>query len=75
MPAAGTVMWSVSEGIEMAREDGNYFEDRAEEELRRARNAPHPGAARAHYIMAGHYLDIVHNGRESWMAAVQRDIG
>jgi hypothetical protein len=59
----------------MAREDRNYFEGRAEEELRRARNAPHPDAARAHYIMAGHYLDIVHNGRESWMVAVQRNIG
>ncbi|MGK6356262.1 hypothetical protein ACMGDH_13690 [Sphingomonas sp. DT-207] len=35
----------------------NYFYDRAEAELEAAQNADHPAAVRAHYLLAGHYLD------------------
>lgn len=41
-------------------EDLRYFENRAEQELRRAEQADHPDAARAHYLLAGYYLDLVH---------------
>lgn len=48
-----------------ARRDGNpapsadrsYYRTRAEAELTRARGASHPGAARAHYLIAGFYMD------------------
>lgn len=44
-----------------SRKDAVYFRDRAEQELRRAEQADHPDAARAHYQLAGYYLDLVHN--------------
>ena len=43
------------------REDRLYFQERAEQEIRRAERADHPDAARAHYQLAGFYLDLVHN--------------
>jgi hypothetical protein len=43
------------------REDRLYFQQRAEQEIRRAELADHPDAARAHYQLAGFYLDLVHN--------------
>jgi hypothetical protein len=48
----------------MGQDERLYFAKRAEAELALARTAPHPNAARAHYIIAGHYLDRAHNGRE-----------
>lgn len=44
-----------------SRKDLQYFRDRAEQELGRAERADHPDAARAHYQLAGYYLDLVHN--------------
>jgi len=44
-----------------SRDDVRYFQERAEEEIRRARRAEHPDAARAHSELAGYYLDLVHN--------------
>lgn len=41
--------------------DRFYFQERAEQEIRRAELADHPDAARAHYLLAGFYLDLVHN--------------
>jgi len=41
--------------------DLRYFEERAEQEIRRAGLADHPDAARAHALLAGYYLDLVHN--------------
>ena len=38
-------------------EDSDYFERRAETELALAQAADHPNAVRAHYVMAGRYLD------------------
>ena len=37
--------------------DPNYLYYRAEEELELAQQAEHPAAAKAHYLLAGHYLD------------------
>lgn len=41
-------------------EDKDYFYDRAEAELEAAQRALSPEAVRAHYILAGHYLDKVY---------------
>jgi uncharacterized protein YfeS len=41
-------------------ENGDYYLDRAEAELALARAAAHPAAARAHYFLAGYYLDKAH---------------
>ena len=42
--------------------DTEYFQKRAEDELARAQASDHPGVVRAHYMMAGFYLDRAHNG-------------
>jgi hypothetical protein len=41
----------------MKQEPDTYFYDRAEAELELAQSAEHPAAVRAHYLLAGHYLD------------------
>lgn len=45
----------------MSAEDQVYYQSRAESELRLAEQAAHPEAARAHAMLAGYYLDRVHN--------------
>lgn len=45
----------------MTADNLEYFQKRAEAELELAQSAAHANAVRAHYMMAGHYLDIVHN--------------
>jgi len=37
--------------------DPDYLYYRAEEELELAQQAEHPAAVKAHYLLAGHYLD------------------
>jgi hypothetical protein len=37
-----------------------YFEQRAEAELSLAQSANHPAVVRAHYLMAGFYLDRIY---------------
>jgi hypothetical protein len=44
----------------MDGDDKNYFLSRAEAELEQAQRASHPGAVRAHYHLANHYLDRVY---------------
>ena len=44
----------------MADEDRLYYLGRAEAELAQAHEARHPDAARAHYYLAGYYLDRAH---------------
>jgi hypothetical protein len=44
----------------MSTDDRSYFEHRAEMELEMAQRAEHPEAVRAHYLMAGLYLDKIH---------------
>jgi len=44
----------------MSVDDRAYYELRAEAELELAQRAEHPAVVRAHYILAGNYLDIVY---------------
>lgn len=46
----------------MNKDDRRYWSDRAEAELGRARAALNPVASRAHYELAGLYLNYVHGG-------------
>lgn len=41
-------------------DDKSYFYIRAEAELRMAQRSDHPAVVKAHYTMAGHYLDKVY---------------
>ena len=43
--------------------DHAYYYGRAESELQMARKATSPAAVKAHYMLAGYYLDLVHGGR------------
>jgi hypothetical protein len=51
-------------GHAMTRDDILYYSRRAEAELDRAQHATHPAAARAHYVIANHYLDRVYGQAE-----------
>ncbi|MGK6356860.1 hypothetical protein ACMGDH_16730 [Sphingomonas sp. DT-207] len=42
------------------REDSDYYRGRAEAEIAAAHKAEKPEAMRAHYILAGYYLDRAH---------------
>ena len=42
------------------REEEEYFYKRAEAELELAQRATRPEAVKAHYTLAGHYLDRVY---------------
>ena len=45
----------------MADDEKDYYQQRAEAEIALAQRAEHPDACRSHYLLAGYYLDIVHN--------------
>ena len=45
----------------MTADNLDYFQQRAEAELELAQTAEHANAVRAHYTLAGYYLDLVHN--------------
>jgi hypothetical protein len=50
----------------MQREDDlQYYYKRAETELERAQRAANPEAVKAHYLLAGYYLDRVYNQEAS----------
>jgi hypothetical protein len=53
----------------------DYFQQRAEAELELAQSAEHANAVRAHYVMAGHYLDLVHNDEAQAALAAQGEAG
>jgi hypothetical protein len=46
----------------MEPQDDSYLHDRAEAELKRAQQAEHPAAVKAHYMLAGYYLDRLYGG-------------
>ena len=48
----------------MEPQDDDYLHDRAEAELKRAQQAEHPAAVKAHYMLAGYYLDRLHGGAD-----------
>ena len=41
-------------------DDSTYYYARAEAEIERAQSADHPAAVKAHYLLAGYYLDRVY---------------
>jgi len=45
----------------MSDEDRLYYEERAEREIALAQAAGDEAAARAHALLAGYYLDLIHN--------------
>jgi hypothetical protein len=45
----------------MSEDERAYFRQRAEAEIAAAQAAGHSGAARAHYVLAGYYLDLAYN--------------
>lgn len=47
----------------MSKDDATYFYQRAEAELEMAQTAEHPAAVKAHYLLATHYLDSLHEQR------------
>lgn len=51
--------------------DQHYYYDRAEQELEMAQKASCPEAVKAHYMLAGFYLDRVHGGSEEAVRAGQ----
>ncbi|WP_176472920.1 hypothetical protein [Sphingomonas lenta] len=48
----------------MNKNDVAYFYRRAEAELEMAQTAQHPAAVKAHYLLAAHYLDSLHEAGE-----------
>lgn len=55
----------------MENEPDSYFYDRAEAELELAQNSDHPAAVRAHYLLAGHYLDRFYGPPEDQAQAAE----
>ena len=53
----------------MKARDRSYYIRRAEAELALAQSAAHPAAMRAHYHLAGYYLDKVYGRIESATAS------
>ena len=45
----------------MSDEDRLYYEERAEREIALSHAARDEAAARAHALLAGYYLDLIHN--------------
>lgn len=44
----------------MSPEDRSYYLSRAEAELESAQRSEHPEVVKAHYLLAGIYLDLVY---------------
>lgn len=53
----------------MSEDERTYFRQRAERQLEWARLASHPQVARAHYHLAGYYLDRAFGPAEPLNAA------
>jgi hypothetical protein len=52
-------------------DDGQYYEARAEQELALAQGSNHPAVVRAHFLLAGLYLDRLYNPDGDGEALVQ----
>jgi hypothetical protein len=46
--------------IQPVSEPQDYLNRRAEQELDQAQRAVHPAAVKAHYLLAGYYLDQIY---------------
>ena len=55
----------------MSEDERRYFRERAETEIAAAQSARHPQAAKAHYILAGYYLDLTFNPAATLEFALQ----
>jgi hypothetical protein len=53
--------------------DKEYLEERAEAELSMAQAAAHPAAVRAHYLLAGFYLDRLHGHEDDYILQPDND--
>jgi hypothetical protein len=53
--------------------DKDYLEERAEAELSLAQAAAHPAAVRAHYLLAGFYLDRLHGPEDDCILQPDND--
>jgi hypothetical protein len=56
----------------MTDKERAYFRARAEQEIAAAQTAGHPDAVRAHYQLAGYYLDLAFNPGAAPVAAGDR---
>lgn len=63
---AGDIDSGMSEDVE-ENPDRAYFYRRAEQELSRAQRAENPAAVKAHYHLAGYYLDRVYGAQTNDM--------
>ena len=59
----------------MREQDKLYFEARAEAELALAQAASHPAVVRAHYLLAGFYLDRVYGQDNQTSSAAEEIFG
>ena len=59
----------------MSDEDRDYLNDRAEAELVLAQKADHPEAVRAHYLLAGYYLDRLYGAPDAIESAPADEAG
>jgi hypothetical protein len=55
----------------MTNQDRSYYLRRAEAELALAADASHPAAMRAHYHLAGFYLDRAYGARDDGRSALR----
>lgn len=51
--------------------DAEYLYRRAEQELLQAQRADHPAVVKAHYLLAGYYLDLVYGPGDAEKAAAE----
>lgn len=51
--------------------DAEYLYRRAEQELLQAQRAEHPAVVKAHYLLAGYYLDLVYGPGDEEKAAAE----
>lgn len=51
--------------------DAEYLYRRAEQELRQAQRAEHPAVVKAHYLLAGYYLDLVYGPGDAAKVAAE----
>jgi len=58
----------------MTQQDHSYYLHRAEAELSLAAGAAHPAAMRAHYYLAGFYLDKAYGARDQGDSAPGRGL-
>jgi len=54
--------------------EASYLYNRAEQELSQAQQATHPAAVKAHYLLAGYYLDRVYGAEDLPPPPMEHDV-